>query len=119
MTKIDDLIKKRQREIESIGKELQSLLEQKTFNDKGFVERDEVVKEKTGRKKADFIEYKIKAGFRTWKEDFVDEDTGQVLTIDRQERVSINGKLVDPFGRAKTVEVRIYYQSSDIPVWKE
>jgi len=31
-------------------------------------------------------------GFITWKEDFIDEDTGNVITIERNKRVRIDGE---------------------------
>lgn len=31
-------------------------------------------------------------GYKVWREDFIDEDTGEVVTIDRKAIVFINGK---------------------------
>jgi len=117
--KISELIEKRKREINSITKELLVLMDREVFENENFIEVDEVIKIKTGRKKTDFIEYKIKVGYRTWVEDFVDEDTGEVVSIDRRERVSINGKRANRFGKSiERIDARLYEVFSDKPIWE-
>jgi len=37
-------------------------------------------------------------GRKHWKEDFIDEDSGEVITVDRSEICTINGKSCDKFG---------------------
>lgn len=118
--KVADLIAKKKQQIQELANEISVLMERQVFESKGFIEKDEVVKIKTGRKKTDFIEYNIKAGFETWVEDFVDEDNGTVVSIDRSQRVSINGKRTNPFGKSiEKIEARLYEVYSEKPVWEQ
>jgi len=49
--------------------------------------------------------------FRTWKEDFVDEDTGETVQIERKEILFNKGTLLD----SKTLaELNFFLQSGDI-----
>ena len=48
---------------------------------------------------------------RGWKEDFIDEDTGEVVSIERFERIESRGTLIDESIEA---QIRFYIQSGDI-----
>lgn len=68
-------------ENEEIGKQLILLCDDKQW----FTEKLELVK--VARKKE-----KMLVGRRHWKEDFKDESTGEIVTIERSEVVSIDGR---------------------------
>lgn len=117
--KISSLIEQKKKEIAKLSTEISDLMDKQIFEEKGFVEVDEIIKIKTGRKKSDVKEIKIKEGRRTWIEDFIDEDYGEVVSIERSELVSINGKRVDRLGRAVHVIARLVEVSSEKKVWDE
>jgi hypothetical protein len=48
---------------------------------------------------------------RTWNEDFVDDDTGEVVTIERNEILFERGKYID---NDLATEINFYLQSEDV-----
>ncbi len=98
-------LEQKKKEITKLATEISDLMDKQVFEEKGFIEVDKIIKIKTGR--------------RTWTEDFVDEDSGEVISIDRSELVSINGKRVDRLGRAVHVIARLIEVSSEKKVWNE
>lgn len=117
--KVAELIKKKENQIQKLADEIAALMDRQVFESRGFIEKDEVITVKTGRKKSDFMEYPAKVGWENWTETYLDEDTGKKFKIDRCKRVSINGKRVNPFGKSiEHIEARLYEVYSDRPVWE-
>jgi hypothetical protein len=117
--KTNSLIEKKKKQIEKLAIEISDLMDKQIFEEKGFIEVDEIIKIKIGRKKSDVKEIKIKAGHRTWTEDFIDEDSGEIVSIEMSELVSVNGKRVDRLGRAVHVISRLIEVSSEKKAWDE
>ena len=117
--KTSSLIEQKKKEIAKLASEISDLMDKQIFEQEGFVEVDEVLKIKNGRKKSDVKEIKIKEGRRIWTEDLIDEYTGDYISIERSEVVSINGKRVDRFGRAVHVIAQLVEVISEKKAWDE
>lgn len=115
---IESLIDKKKVEINKLANEISDLMDKLVFQDEGFKEIDSIIKIKTGRKKSDSKEIPIKEGRKYWTEDFVDEDNGEVISIERSELVAINGKRVDRLGRPVKVYAQLVEISSEKKAWE-
>ncbi len=73
--------------------------------------RKSEVRFSTSDPKEMFGKYLAKRLLRTWNEDFVDEDTGEVVSIERNEIIASVGKLID---NDVLAEIQFFMQSGDI-----
>ena len=55
--------------------------------------------------------YLASRALRTWKEDFIDEDTGEIVSIERNEIIMERGTLLTP---EKVSELSFFFQSGDL-----
>jgi hypothetical protein len=88
---ISVLIQTKRDLIEATKKEIEDLVKQwhLTSDDKQwFTEKMETVKVKEGRK---YVEKQWLIGKINWKENFKDESTGKIFTLDRCKVVRVNG----------------------------
>lgn len=114
--RIEALIAKKREKIKELTAQIAELINENVLKSKSFVEISEVRKVKVNGKK---VELTLMVGYRTWKEDFVDEDSGEVVTIDRKEMVAINGVRVDPFYRKLSVVSELVERSAEKTIWEE
>lgn len=93
--KFEDLIKKKKLQIKQLENEIIDCTMEK-LKVSGFVETVEThsYRERGVRKRKQVI-----VGWETWVEDFVDEDTGRVVSIERTRRCSINNVPLDKKGQ--------------------
>ena len=93
--KFENLIEKKKLQIKQLENEIIDCTMEK-YKASGFVETVEThsYRERGVRKRKQVI-----VGWETWMEDFVDEDTGQVVSVQRTRRCSINNIPFDKRGQ--------------------
>ena len=90
---IQNAISQRRKAIEALKEEIFKLWEQNMLLSDETYRFEEKEEDVVVKRRPKIIEKKL-IGRRYWKAKFVDDDTGNVITIDRQEVVRINGEWV-------------------------
>lgn len=116
---IEVLIQKKKEQIAILAEEISLLTDQKLFTDKMYYEDDGTITVKTGRKKADIKTFNVKLGKLKWTEDFVDEDSGEVISIERSTLAAINGKRTDMLGRQVKIIAELHEVNADKFPWEQ
>jgi len=103
--KIEKEIEIKTKLIEKVASEISELKRLLDFSDKGYKEDFEDIFLKNGRKKE---KINAKVGRIHWTEDFIDEENGEVVSIERSKLVSIDGIWVDRFGFEKKIVAELH-----------
>lgn len=117
--RIERMIQRRKQLIDKLASEVSDLTDQLAFRTNGYREEEKVFAIKTGRKKSDIKEVPVIEGREYWLEDFIDEDNGSVVTLERSRLVSINGKRVDMSGRPLRIVARLVEEVHNKRAWEE